>query len=118
GPEICELMELLDAAVITTQSGRGLVPESDSRVLGHFATYPLLKEWIGKGDLLISVGVRFRGNETSNWSLTVPAEHIGIDANPAAINRNFPHTIGLVGDAKATLSALLRLLRPKSLQPK
>jgi acetolactate synthase-1/2/3 large subunit len=110
-PEIRELLETLDAAVITTQSGRGIVPETDLRVLGHFATYPKLKEWIATGDLLISVGVRFRGNETSNWSIKTPADHIGIDADPAAINRNFLHSVGLVGDAKATLAAINRLLK-------
>ena len=30
----------------------------------------------------------------------MPAEHIGIDANPSAISRNFPHSLGIVGDAK------------------
>jgi acetolactate synthase-1/2/3 large subunit len=110
-PEVRELMQLLDAAVITTQSGRGIVPEADSRVIGHFATYPKLKEWIASGDILISIGVRFRGNETSNWTLTTPSEHIGIDADPSAINRNFPHSVGLVGDAKTTLAALIRLLK-------
>src|SRR5262249_50340598 len=113
-----ELMELLDAAVITSQSGRGIVPETDSRLIGHFATYPKLKEWIGTGDLLISVGVRFRGNETSNWTLTTPVDHIGIDADPKAINRNFPHSLAFVGDAKSTLSSILRLLRQRSVKPK
>jgi len=116
--EVTELMESLDAAVITSQSGRGIVPETDPRLIGHFATYPMLKEWIGTGDVLISIGVRFRGNETSNWSLSTPSEHIGIDVDSAAINRNFRHSIGLIGDARATLRALLRLLRSKSLRPK
>src|SRR5262249_41491788 len=44
--EITELMQLLDAAVITTQSGRGLVPETDSRCIGHFATFPALKDFV------------------------------------------------------------------------
>ena len=102
-PEVIQLMELLDAAVITTQSARGIVPETDSRCIGHFATFPALKEFVGKADLLLSAGVRFRGNETSNWSLKTPAEHIGIDADPEAINRNFSHSIGIVGDAKTQL---------------
>ena len=116
--EVRQLMEMLDAAVITTQSGRGIVPETDSRCIGHFATYPALKEWVGTADLLISIGVRFRGNETSNWTLKTPAEHIGIDADPTAINRNFPHSIGLVGNAKTILSSLIPLLEKKRLQPK
>jgi acetolactate synthase-1/2/3 large subunit len=118
GSEVTALMELLDAAVITTQSGRGIVPETDPRCLGHFATFPALKDFVATADLLISIGVRFRGNETSNWSLQPPAEHIGIDADPAAINRNFPHSIGVVGDAKAVLSSLIRLLRVKAPEPK
>jgi acetolactate synthase-1/2/3 large subunit len=38
--KVTALMESLDAAVITTQSGRGIVPETDSRCIGHFATFP------------------------------------------------------------------------------
>src|SRR5205823_5799411 len=116
--EVTELMELLDAAVITTQSGRGIVSETDTRCIGHFATFPALKDFVGKSDLLISIGVRFRGNETSNWSLRVPRDHIGIDADPAAINRNFAHSIGIVGDAKVVLASMLQLIRPKYPNPK
>jgi acetolactate synthase-1/2/3 large subunit len=116
--EVTALMELLDAAVITTQSARGIVPETDSRCIGHFATFPEVKDFVAKADLLISIGVRFRGNETSNWSLKPPAEHIGIDADPAAINRNFQHSIGIVGDAKGVLSSLTRLILAKAPGPK
>jgi acetolactate synthase-1/2/3 large subunit len=115
-PEVTRLMQLLDAAVITTQSGRGVVPENDSRCIGHFATFPALREFVAKSDLLISIGVRFRGNETSNWILRTPSEHIGIDTDPAAINRNYAHSIGIVGDAKRVLGSLLRLIEAK--QPK
>jgi acetolactate synthase-1/2/3 large subunit len=117
-PEVTELMKILDAAVVTTQSGRGIVPETDSRCIGHFATFPVLKDFMAKSDLLISIGVRFRGNETSNWSLNTPAEHIGIDADPKAINRNFRHSIGIVGDAKTILAQLLAQLRLNPPKPK
>jgi acetolactate synthase-1/2/3 large subunit len=118
GGEVAGMMELLDAAVITTQSGRGIVPETDARCIGHFATFPALKDFVAKSDLLISIGVRFRGNETSNWTIHTPKEHIGIDIDPAAINRNFPHSLGLIGDARATLAALARLLRARKPGPK
>jgi acetolactate synthase-1/2/3 large subunit len=118
GPEVAALMELLDAAVVTTQSGRGIVAETDSRCIGHFATFSALKDFVAKSDLLVSIGVRFRGNETSNWSIKIPAEHIGIDADPHAINRNFPHSIGLLGDAKTILSLLIGMLRARRPSPK
>src|SRR5215831_11005906 len=118
GPEVSALMELLDAAVVTTQSGRGIVSETDSRCIGHFATFPALRSFIGKSDLLISIGVRFRGNETSNWNFQIPVEHIGIDADSRAINRNFPHSVGIVGNAKAVLAELVSLIRPQRPNPK
>ena len=116
--EVTNLMQLLDAAVITTQSARGIVPETDSCCIGHFATFPALKEFLAKADLLISIGVRFRGNETSNWTMTPPAEHIGIDIDAEAVNRNFPHSVGIVGEAKGVLSAINRLLSEKKPKPK
>jgi acetolactate synthase-1/2/3 large subunit len=117
-PEVVQLMQLLDAGVITTQSGRGIVPETDSRCIGHFATFEKLRHFVAKADLLISIGVRFRGNETSNWILRTPSEHIGIDADAAAINRNYPHSVGIVGDAKAVLSSVIRLIRANPPKPK
>jgi acetolactate synthase-1/2/3 large subunit len=118
GAEVVQLMQLLDAGVITTQSGRGIVPETDSRCIGHFATFETLRPFMARSDLLISVGVRFRGNETSNWVLRTPSEHIGIDADPAAINRNYPHSIGIVGDAKTVLSSIVQLIRAAPPKPK
>jgi len=117
-PEVAALMELLDAAVVTTQSGRGIVPETDSRCIGHFATFPALRSFVAKSDLLLSIGVRFRGNETSNWNLKIPAEHIGIDADAKAVNRNFPHSIGIVADAKTILARLVVMIRAKEPKPK
>jgi acetolactate synthase-1/2/3 large subunit len=117
-PEIGQLVELLDAAVITSQSARGIVPETDARSLGHFATYPVLGEFIARSDLLVSIGVRFRGNETSNWSIKTPVEHIAIDADPVAVNRNFSQTVGIVGDAKAVVASLVQLIRARRPTPK
>jgi acetolactate synthase I/II/III large subunit len=118
GSEVAALMDLIDAAVVTTQSGRGIVNETDSRCIGHFATFPALKGFVAKSDLLISIGVRFRWQETSNWSLSIPSEHIGIDADPRAINRNFAHSIGIVGDAKPVLQRLVAMIRAKQPAPK
>jgi acetolactate synthase-1/2/3 large subunit len=117
-PDVAQLMQLLDAGVITTQSGRGIVPETDSRCIGHFATFETLRHFVANADLLISIGVRFRGNETSNWNLRTPSEHIGIDADAAAINRNYPHSIGIVGDAKTVLSSIIRLIMANPPRPK
>ncbi|MGG1664026.1 thiamine pyrophosphate-binding protein [Brevibacillus sp. NRS-1366] len=104
--ELTRLAELTGAAVITSQSGKGSIPEDHPQCIGHFAAYEAVKELLKQSDLLISVGVRFRGNETANWKVSVPETHIGIDADYSAFNRNYEMTHGLLGDAKSILHAL------------
>ena len=115
--EVETLAEMIGAAVITSQSGKGSIPENHPQCIGHFAAYELTKNLLKNADLLISIGVRFRGNETSNWKVSVPTEHIAIDADSLAINRNYEATCGLVGDAKQILQALNEELSHKSITP-
>ncbi|MGG0474939.1 thiamine pyrophosphate-binding protein [Priestia aryabhattai] len=111
--ELQKLAKEIGAAVITSQSGKGSIPEDHEQCIGHFAAYESTKEFLQKADLLISVGVRFRGNETSNWKVPVPHNHIAIDADLQAINRNYKATVGLVGDAKDILTGLVEKLEGK-----
>lgn len=115
--EVQELAEMIGAAVITSQSGKGSIPEDHPQCIGHFAATELAKRLLKDSDLLISVGVRFRGNETSNWKVSVPEEHISIDADWQAINRNYAASFGLVGDAKQILKQLTEGLSRKTIAP-
>lgn len=115
--EVRQLAELIGAAVITSQSGKGSIPEDHPQCIGHFAAYELTKKLLKDSDLLISIGVRFRGNETANWKVPVPKEHIAIDADWQAINRNYEVTNGLIGDAKKILQTVIQEISKKGLQP-
>ncbi|MFL6556164.1 MAG: thiamine pyrophosphate-binding protein, partial [Bacillus sp. (in: firmicutes)] len=115
--EVTALAETIGAAVITSLSGKGSIPENHSQCIGHFAANELTKNLLKNSDLLISIGVRFRGNETANWKVPVPKEHISIDADWQAINRNYEATYGLVGDAKQILQGLNQALSQKSIVP-
>ncbi|MED4584375.1 thiamine pyrophosphate-binding protein [Brevibacillus choshinensis] len=115
--ELTKLAELTGAAVITSQSGKGSIPEDHPQCIGHFAAYEDVKALLKQSDLLISVGVRFRGNETANWKVTAPEAHISIDADWSAFNRNYEITHGLLGEAKAILNALNEELAAKSVTP-
>ncbi|MFC7395168.1 thiamine pyrophosphate-binding protein [Scopulibacillus cellulosilyticus] len=115
--ELKTLAETIGAAVITSQSGKGSIPEDHPLCIGHFASYKEVKELVKSSDLLISIGVRFRSNETTNWQVEVPKEHIAIDADLEAVNRNFDVTYGLVGDAKYILGQLLEALSEGNVSP-
>lgn len=113
--EVTQLAEWMGAAVITSQSGKGVIPEDHDLCIGHFASYPKVRELIQKADLVVSMGVRFRSNETANWKTMVSCDHISIDADDFAYHRNYQATHSLVGDAKHILTSLLNQLPPKKL---
>lgn len=115
--ELKEFAEMIGAAVVSGQSGKGALPENHPQWIGHFATMPLTKELFEKSDLLISIGTKFRGNETGNGSVPLPEEHIGIDLNINAFNLNYPITYGIVGDAKQVLSQIVEELKEKNVSP-
>jgi acetolactate synthase-1/2/3 large subunit len=110
GEQIDDLLDRTGAGLFTSSAGRGVVPETDGRVIGNFAASASGAELLSKADLLISVGTHFRSNETRSYRLAVPPVHIQIDVDPAAVGRVYPTDAGIVGDAGVALDALCRRL--------
>ena len=106
GP-IDELLDWVGAGLFTSNAGRGVVPETDDRVIGNFAASSTGAELLADADLLISVGTHFRSNETSSYRLALPSAHIQIDIDPAAIGRVYPAEVGIVGDACTVVASLV-----------
>jgi acetolactate synthase-1/2/3 large subunit len=110
--ELVRLLEATGAGLITSNSGRGSVPEDHGQVVGNFATAPAARALLADADVLLTVGTHFRSNETADYTLQLPAAHIQIDADAAALGRVHPATHALHGDAAAVLDALLPYARP------
>ncbi|WP_419932039.1 thiamine pyrophosphate-binding protein [Candidatus Poriferisodalis sp.] len=107
GRQVDDLLRSTGAGLFTSNAGRGVVPESDARVIGNFAASPGGAGLLSQADLLISVGTHFRSNETRSYRLGLPPRHIQIDVDPAAVGRVYPAEVGIVGDAAAVLDALV-----------
>lgn len=108
--EVRELAELLTMPVISTFSGRGVLTDDHPLTLGLLGN-------IGTGcarrvaeetDLLFMVGCKSGQNSTLTWTLPKPAQRvIHLDIDGAEIGKVFPTEIGLLGDAKLGLRALI-----------
>ena len=107
GNQIDDLLRCTGAGLFTSSAGRGVLPESDDRVIGNFAASPTGAELLSQADLLISIGTHFRSNETRSYRLALPPAHVQIDIDPAAVGRVYPAQVGIVGDATAVLDALV-----------
>ncbi len=104
---VADVAEYLQAGVAQSAEGKGAVSDHNDLSLGA-ALYArsLLKAYIEKADLILVVGSRCA------LAGFLPGQQvIQIDVDPEEIGRNHGKTFGLVGDARATLEALLERLR-------
>ncbi len=109
--EIAALAEALNAAVFTSNAGRGTIDERDDAVIGNFASAPDGAELLGEADLLISCGTHFRSNETRHYKLALPQAHIQIDVDEQAIGRAYPAELGIVAEASEAVKEILEALK-------
>jgi len=101
------LAERIGAGVVTTAAGRGSLPEDHPQCIGYFGLDPAVGALYEHSDLLLAVGTRFRGNETRAWQLALPVPRIQLDVEPSLLGRNYAIDLGIVGDARLSLEALL-----------
>jgi acetolactate synthase-1/2/3 large subunit/sulfoacetaldehyde acetyltransferase len=114
--EVLEVAAMLSAPVVTSYSRNDVVPGSHPLVLGAIgrAGGPEAKAAAKSADLVLAAGTRL-AHFTSfyNHSIipAVPILQIEIDAKE--IGRNFPVAVGLTGDARETLRAIIGGLRSR-----
>ena len=104
--ELRLLAEKLNAPVIVTRNGKGVLSEDHPLALQICYGY-LGREALQRADCLIGIGPRFTSIDTRNWSLELPQPFIQIDEDPDEIGLEYPCDVGVVGDMRLTLQALI-----------
>ena len=111
--ELAQLVDMVDAPVVTTLNARGAFPDSDPHNLGMPGMHGTVPAVISlqQADLLITLGARFDDRVTGQVSTFAPkAKVIHADIDPAEINKIRRADVALIGDVKATQKALLKAL--------
>jgi acetolactate synthase-1/2/3 large subunit len=106
------LAELLVAPVLTTTSGRGVVPEN------HFLSFlfdsatgdvEVLNRFIESCDLVIALGCKFSHNGSHGFRLRLPKEKlVHVDSSASVLGANYPAHLSIVSDVQAFLDSVLR----------
>jgi acetolactate synthase-1/2/3 large subunit len=115
--EFLALADHLAAAITTSLSARGVVPEDHPRYF-HPLNRNALEAARSEADIVLAVGARL--GELDNWgrapSWGEPAEQklIQVDIDPTSIGLNRPVDLGIVGDARAVLTALLDAVKKRT----
>jgi len=114
--ELAELAELLDAPVATTYMGKGAFPEDHPLSAGSAPDDRAFQELLEQADVVLAVGTELGAETTAQYQLRFGVRLIQIDADPSRIGATYP-ALGLVGDAGATLRALLQRMPPRRPSP-
>jgi acetolactate synthase I/II/III large subunit len=115
---VAALAEILDAPVVTTLMGLGLLPPESPRNLGMLGMHgaPAANHALAACDLLLAIGARFDDRATGDAKRFCPeAAVVHIDIDPAEHHKNRRAHAALAGDAGRILAALSPLLpvRPR-----
>ena len=106
--ELGGLAELLQAPVITTPQGKGVIPDDhDLHLAVNYILSPA-KDLLAGSDLLLAVGTRLGLRDVPDEA--VP-KVVQIDIDPAEIGKNYPAEVGIEADCKPALAQLLDRLR-------
>lgn len=109
--EILQLAERLSIPIATSLAAYSLVPEHHPLYIGVPGTYSrsCTNKLLARSDLVLFIGSQTGGQVTHFWRFPRPGVsviQIGID--PTDLGKNYPNAVSLLGDAKASVEALLR----------
>ena len=110
--ELAAFAEELDAPVVTTGAGKGVLPENHKLAGGVIGTFGLAgaNALVREADVVLAVGTKLSPSDTSNENaqLLDPSDQVilQIDTDPLNISWTYPASDFLIGDAKCSLEAL------------
>lgn len=113
GRELLMLGQTLQAPIGTSLGGRGLIPTRHRLSIGCVGNYaaPPANRIVHEADLVLFIGCDTGDQVTHTWRIPAPdTPCVQIDVDAAEFGRSYPDTLGLMGDPKATLAALLQTI--------
>jgi 5-guanidino-2-oxopentanoate decarboxylase len=111
GAALAKLVELLDAYLVTTTAGKGVLPEGHPANLGAALPYREIQELVASADVIVAVGTEL--SETDFYTgtrLPMSARLIRIDIDPAKLADQYGAEITVWGEARACLEAIVARL--------
>ena len=107
--ELRELVDMINAPVVTTLMGRGAFPDSHPAHLGMPGMHGLWTATTAmqRCDLLVALGARFDDRVTGDLATFAPdATVVHVDIDPVEIGKNRSADIPIVGDCRTVLRHL------------
>lgn len=115
--ELRTLAETLGVPVATSIHGKGVIPDTHPLhlgVVGGNGGSEVANSYLAGADAVLFVGTRANATDTNGWTMPprTGARIAHVDIDPRRAGHNYPGSIGVVGDAAATLSVIVSASKP------
>jgi thiamine pyrophosphate-dependent acetolactate synthase large subunit-like protein len=104
---VVELAEALDAPVVTSFNGKGVMPSGHPLHAGSSCEEPAVQALIENADVCLALGTRFAEEYTCHWAVPFPASLVQVDLDAARLGANYAIAEGVVADVGLFCDALL-----------
>lgn len=112
---LTSIVNLLEAPVLSSFCGKGVVAESNNNVLGAALSMPEARTFVEKADVCLAIGTELSTVDASNQTLSFGGKLIRIDIDPKKMSDRYPADIAIVADACLTAQSLLAGLNSRAL---
>ena len=109
GAAVRDLAERVKAAVVTTTSARGILPEDHPLVVpSDLRGAGTLNELIASSDLVLALGVKFSHNGALGFELRLPEDRlVHVDASAGSLGANYPARLAIRADLAGWMQRLV-----------
>lgn len=111
GAALAQLVERLDAYLVTTVAAKGVLPESHPANLGAALPWPPAQRLVREADVVLALGTEL--SETDIYTgtrLEIPGRLIRVDVDPCKLADHYGAQLTLWSDTATALAGLLELL--------
>jgi acetolactate synthase-1/2/3 large subunit len=111
--EITALAERLDAPVVMTTNGRGILPPGHPLAVSISASFRAARELIAGADVVLALGTEFGPTDYDMYEdgfFEIPGRLIRVEIDPMQMTRGALPEIGIVGDAQSAAGDLVELV--------
>jgi thiamine pyrophosphate-dependent acetolactate synthase large subunit-like protein len=107
---LTSIAERLDAPVLSTNAGKGILPESHPLSLGCSIVQGPSQQALAEADVVLVVGSQAGMGDSFLPTLAIAGELIRIDIDPKELTSVYPAAVPIQADARAAMSALAAAL--------
>ncbi len=107
GRDLQAIAESLQAAVVTSNGGKGIVPDDHPLNLGTTVIRPPVQRLVATADVVVAVGTEMgHTDHFAGTKIDINGQLIRIDIDPQKIDDLYEAAIGIVGDSRQVIAAL------------